>query len=130
MFVSDSLAENNGLVIHGKKESSFLSSCTDATFEFLEAIGTQAGKETSWAKFRTRRREVRLEIINAELLRKAKVNKDSFTLSQTLHGKTTVGDASGSNTDVAHSQISIFKYSNNFDEQNFQKNKPIPIDVW
>lgn len=45
VFVSDSPAENNGLVIHGKKQSPFLSSCRDATFDFLEVVGTQAGKE-------------------------------------------------------------------------------------
>lgn len=29
-----------------KKESPFLSSCTDATFSFLEVEGMRAGKET------------------------------------------------------------------------------------
>lgn len=59
-----------------------------------------------------------------------KINKDVFTWSQILHGKSTVRDASGSNTDVDHLQLSILKHSNKFDEQNFQKNKPIPSDVW
>lgn len=87
-------------------------------------------RDKGWAKFPTRRREVRLEITKAYFLRrKAKVNKDIFTWSQTLHGKTPVRDASGSNKDVACSQISVFKYSNKFDEQNFQTNKLIPIHV-
>lgn len=45
MTVSDSLAENNGLVIHGK-ESPLLPSRTDATFAFLEVVGRQAGEQT------------------------------------------------------------------------------------
>lgn len=46
MFVSDSLAENNGLVIHGKKKSPFLPGKEgDATFAFLEVVGRQAGKQ-------------------------------------------------------------------------------------
>lgn len=32
-------------------------------------------------------------------------------------------------TQMLLTQISLFKYSNKFDEWNFQKNQPTPIDV-